>query len=104
MRASGTGHFGQLTPSGRERRLAVDVQQPGLQLVQPAPDRVPVLVDEHHVPGVVQRDDHHRAGVVDDLALGDGAVAHPHRVDPQAEDLPAVDLSRGDDLLSPEPV
>ena len=40
-----------------QRRLARDVEQAGRQLVQPRADRVPVLVHQHDVLVVVQRDD-----------------------------------------------
>jgi hypothetical protein len=61
-------------------RLAAQVQQPGGQLPQPPAERVPVLVDEHHVVVVIQREDGHRAVVLNHLASCEVSVGHAHHV------------------------
>jgi hypothetical protein len=90
------GLLGQLALRRVEGGLAVDVEQPGRQLVEAGADGGPVLVDEHDVGVVVQGHDADRAGMGDDLALGDLAVAHPHVVDPHGNDL-ALELGGGPD-------
>jgi hypothetical protein len=51
---------------------------------------MPVLVDHHDGPVVVQRQDDHRPGVLDDLALGLVPTGHDHLIQPQGEDLADV--------------
>ena len=94
------GLLGQFTLGGQQGRLPVDVQQAGRQFVQAGADRVPVLVDQQHVPVLVQRHDADGAGVFDDLAHRDRAVAHPDLVAPD-RDHPATEDRFGlDDLVA----
>ena len=62
------GLLGELALRGRERVLAVDVEQPGGDLPVARAHRVPVLLDQQHPVVVVEREHADGAGVVHVLA------------------------------------
>src|SRR4051794_24344444 len=71
--APAVGHQGglltELTPGGDHRVLPRYVEEPGRELDQPGPDRVPVLAQHDHLLVGVDGQDHHRAGQLDDEAF-----------------------------------
>ena len=75
----------QLAAGGRHRILPRGVEQSGGQFPQPAPHRVPVLVDHHHRGVVVQWQDRHRPGMFNDLAPRHPPTGHHDLVQPQHE-------------------
>ena len=75
-----SGLLGQLALCGVQRRLALDVEQPGGQLVQPGPTGCRYWLTSTTCSSSSSATTADRAGVVDDLALGDRAVGHPHLV------------------------
>ncbi len=85
------GLLGELAGSRGHQRLSGDVQDAGGQLPQCPADRMTVLVDHHHPPGLVQRDHADGTGVHDDVTLGHYAVRHPHDVPAEPDDPPGED-------------
>ncbi len=59
-----------------------------------------VLVHEHDLLVVVERDDGHGTGVFDDLADGHDAVAHEHVVLAERHHPAVIDGSGGDDGIA----
>ena len=76
MPAASAGLLGELAGGGGQRLLVLDVEQPGGQLVEPAADRVAVLLHEQHAAVLVERDHADRARVHDVVALARAAAGH----------------------------
>ena len=86
------------------RPLPRFVEQPGRQLDEPAAGRVPVLPQAQGSVLLVESEDDHRAGVLEDEPLerlAVGIVRSPDRVRPQRHD-PVVAVQVGGGLDGPD--
>ena len=81
----------ELAGGGDVRRFTAEVQQACRQLPQPPTERVAVLVDQHDVVVVVQREDGDRAVVLDHFAAGDVAVWHADLVGAECENVSDIE-------------
>src|SRR5215471_8933963 len=77
------GFLAQLPLTGAVRQLTGHVPQPRRDLPEEMAHRVPVLADEQHLAGVVERDDGHGAGMLHDVPWCHIPIGHADLIGPQ---------------------